>query len=77
LTTKKITVQLLFGAGQIVVAFAYIFLALLLKLNLLNIQALSNIQAETVDFYTVIFLTVGFVLILGGLFLVFDWRESR
>jgi hypothetical protein len=69
------TVKLLFGAGQALLASSYIVLAFFLKLDLFNIQASFSISADVLNFYVVILLVLGFVLGVGGLFLVFDWWE--
>jgi hypothetical protein len=76
LIKKKITVKLVFGAGQALLASSYIVLALFLKFNLLNVQASLSIPRAALNFYVVILLALGFVLVMGGLFLVFDWWES-
>jgi hypothetical protein len=77
LIRKKITVKLVFGAGQALLAFSFIVLALFLKFNLFNFQASMNIPNEALNFYVVILLALGFVLVVGGIFLVFDWVASR
>jgi hypothetical protein len=79
LIKKKITVKLVFGVAQAVLAFAYIVLALFLKFNVFNVQSsLSSAGArEVLNFYVSILLTLGVVLVVGGFFLVYDWWESR
>jgi hypothetical protein len=77
LIKKKITVKLVFGVAQALLAFLYIFLALFLKSNVFNVQSSLSIAREVLNFYVLILLTLGFVLVIGGLFLVYGWWESR
>jgi hypothetical protein len=76
LIKKKITAKLVFGVGQALLASSYIVLALLLKFNLFNVQASLSIPGDALNFYVVALLALGFVLVVGGLFPVFDWWES-
>jgi hypothetical protein len=77
LIKKKITVKLVFGVAQAILAFLYIVLALFLKSNVFNVQSSLSIAREVLNFYVLILLTLGLVLVIGGLFLVYGWWESR
>lgn len=74
---KKIAAKLVFGAGQALLASSYIVLALFLKFDVFNSQASLSVPADALNFYVVALLALGFVLVVGGLFLVFDCWESR
>jgi hypothetical protein len=76
LLKKKITVKLIFGAVQAFMGFLTVILALLLKFNVFNIQASTNISNDALNFYVAILLFLGFVSVLSGLFLAYDWWES-
>jgi hypothetical protein len=72
-----LTTRAFFGALQCAIAFVYIILALILRLNAFNIQLAFNITAEALSFDVAVLLAVGLVSLAGGLFLVYDWWESR
>ena len=76
MTRKKITVKLVFGAVQALLALVAIVLALVLKFDLFNIQSSMSIPKNALNFYFVIFLFLGFVGVVSGLFQVYDWWES-
>jgi hypothetical protein len=77
LIRKKITVRLVFGAVQTLLAFLAIILALFLKFDVFDFQSSMNIPKDALNFDVVILLAFGFVSVVGGLFLVYDWWESR
>jgi ssDNA-specific exonuclease RecJ len=77
LIKTKILVKLVFGSVQTIFACLAIITAFLLKFDVSNVQSSMNIPNEELDFYVVIFLGLGFVFVVGGLFLVYDWWESR
>jgi hypothetical protein len=77
LIQKKITVKLIFGVAQALLASSCIVLALFLRSDLFNAQSSLSIGGEVLNFYVMILLALGLVLVLGGLFLVYDWWESR
>ena len=52
-------------------------LALILRFDLFSIQSFTSISENVVNFDVTIFLVVGFILFIGGAFLVYDWWESR
>lgn len=74
---KKFSVKLVFGAFQSLMAFSAIVLALLLKFDIFDFQSLTSISDEALNFYVLILLILGFVSVIGGLFLVYDWWEPR
>ena len=71
---KKVTVRLLFGALQTIMAIIAIFLAVFIQLNLFGLQ--SSMNSETVNFYVLFLFAVGFVSAVGGLFIIYDWWEA-
>jgi hypothetical protein len=76
LIRKKITVRLVFGAVQTLLAFLAIVLALFLKFDAFDFQSSMNIPKDALNFYVVMLLALGFISVIGGLFLVYDWWES-
>jgi hypothetical protein len=73
---KKVTVKFLFASVQSLLAFSAIILALLLRFNVLNSQQALNIPADAVNFYVVMLLIFGFVFIISGFFLIYEWWET-
>jgi hypothetical protein len=73
---KKVTAKFLFASIQSLFAFFAIILALLLRFDLINSQQALNIPGGAVDFYVVMLLIFGFVFIISGLFLIYDWWET-
>jgi hypothetical protein len=76
LTHKKISIKLVFGAVQTLMAFLAIVLALFLKFNIFNVQSSMSIPKDGLNFYIVILLAGGFVFVVSGIFQVYDWWES-
>jgi hypothetical protein len=58
-------------------AFSAIVLALLLKFDIFDFQFSTSISGDALNFYVLFLLILGFVSVVGGLFLVYDWWESR
>ena len=73
----KIPVKLLFGATQTLISFSTIVLAILVEFNFLNLQNSLNILNENLNFYVLVLFGIGIVFFVGGLFLVYDWWETR
>lgn len=73
----KVTLSLLFGIIQSLIAFSAITLACVLYFNLFGVQSLWNIPQEAINFHLAILLTLGVFLIASGLFLIIEWRESH
>ena len=73
----KIPVKLLFGATQTLISFSTIVLAVLVEFNFLNLQNSLNILNENLNFYVLVLFGIGIVFFVGGLFLVYDWWETR
>jgi hypothetical protein len=74
---RKITLRLVFGALQSLFAFSLIVSGFLLEFNLLGVQSSWHVSSESVYFYVFAFLALGVVFLIGGLFLVYDWWETR
>jgi hypothetical protein len=77
LNRTKIPVKLLFGATQTLISFSTIVLAVLVEFNFLNLQNSLNILNENLNFYVLVLFGIGIVFFVGGLFLVYDWWETR
>ena len=76
LLKKKITIKLAFGALQFILALSTILVALLLKFNLFNLQSMLGDSLDCVNFYVVFLLAFGFVFVVSGFFLIYDWWEA-
>ena len=72
----KITVKLVLAVIQSLTALAAIILAILLNFNLLS-QTVLNIPEESQYFYVVMFIIFGFVFLISGFFLMYEWWENR
>jgi hypothetical protein len=77
LNRTKIPVKLFFGATQTLISFSTIVLAVLVEFNFLNLQNSLNILNENLNFYVLVLFGIGIVFFVGGLFLVYDWWETR
>jgi hypothetical protein len=73
----RATLVILLGIIQSVLALGAMTLACVLYFNLFNVQSRWNILQEARNFYSAILLALGVFLIVSGLFLINDWRESR
>lgn len=71
----RVTLTLLFGVIQSLMAFSAITLACVLYFNSFGVQSLWNVHQETVNFYLAILLAFGVFLIASGLLLINEWRE--
>jgi hypothetical protein len=76
LIKKKVTVKLVFGVIQVLLAFVAIILSVIIQVNPSNFQSTLNLSADAVNFYVLVMMAVGFVSAVGGLFLIYDWWES-
>ena len=76
LLKKKITIKLAFGALQFILALSTILVALLLKFNLFNLQSMLGDSLDCVNFYVVFLIAFGFVFVVSGFFLIYDWWEA-
>jgi hypothetical protein len=76
LLIKKITIKLVFGSIQVILSLVAILLAILLRFNAFDMQAALNTSVAAINFYVMFLLVFGFVFIVAGLFLVYDWWES-
>jgi len=76
LLIKKITIKLVFGSIQVLLSLVAILLAILLRFNAFDMQVALNTSVAAINFYVMFLLVFGFVFIVAGLFLVYDWWES-
>jgi hypothetical protein len=76
LLRKKLTIKLVFGSLQVLLSLVAIFLAFLLRFNVLDMQAALKISVGAVNFYVLFLFVFGFSFVAAGLFLVYDWWES-
>lgn len=65
------------GVAQSIIALSTLIFACCLYFNLFNLQKLLNIVAEHLYFYVSTLLVFGFFSLISGLFLVYEWLESR
>jgi hypothetical protein len=75
LMRTRVTLTLLFGIIQSLLAFSAMILACILYFNVFDVQSLWNISQETINFHLAILLTFGVFLIASGLLLINEWRE--
>ena len=73
----KITLRLIFGTVQTLLSLSAIAMALDLKFNIFHAQTIFNISQDALNYYIVLLMAFGIILLIGGLFLVYDWLESR
>jgi hypothetical protein len=76
LLKKKISLKLAFGSIQVLLSFIAMLLAILLKFNAFNMQATFNTVVDDINFYVMFLLIFGFISVVSGLFLFYDWWES-
>jgi len=76
LLIKKITIKLVFGSIQVLLSLVAFLLAIILRFNTFDMQAALNTSVAAINFYVMFLLVFGFVFIVAGLFLVYDWWES-
>jgi hypothetical protein len=65
-----------FGAIQVILSVVAILLAIIFRFNAFDVQAALNASVAAVNFYIMFLLVFGFVFVVSGLFLVYDWWES-
>ena len=65
------------GVAQSVTALSTLIFACVLYFDLFNVQASLNISAQHLYFYVLTLLIFGFLSLTSGLFLVYEWLESR
>lgn len=73
----KITVKFIVAATQSLIALLALFLAIFLHFNVAGIHSLLGIPDLAVSFYVVMLIVFGFVFLISGLFLVYDWWEAQ
>lgn len=66
-----------FGAIQALLSFVVIVLALVLHFDFFNAQIALNVAQETLNFYVTLLVLAGIIFLMAGLFLVYDWWETR
>lgn len=71
------TVKFLFASIQSLLSVSVIILAVLLRFDVLNIQSVLNIADDAVGFYVAMLIIFGCTFIISGLFLVYEWWETR
>lgn len=77
LVKKKIIAKFFFALVQSIFASSAIILAVLMHFNFLSIHLFLEIPEESLNFYIAMFLLFGFVFLIGGLFLFYEWWENR
>jgi hypothetical protein len=72
---RKITVKLIFAGAQSTLAFGTLILALLIHFNVLNATML-NIHEGTQSLYALWLGLFSVILLISGIFLLYEWWES-
>ncbi|MCW4044483.1 MAG: hypothetical protein NWE94_03080 [Candidatus Bathyarchaeota archaeon] len=73
----RLTLTLLLGMIQSVIAISAMVLAGVLYANLFNVQSLWDVPQEALNFHLAILLALSIFLIASSAFLFLDWRELR
>jgi hypothetical protein len=61
---------------QGITAVVMIILAISLQFNFFNSQTVLNAPQDAISFYVVVLAIFGFVFLISGLFLIYEWWES-
>lgn len=77
LMITRVTLTLLFGIVQNLMAFSAVTLACVLYFNSFEVQSLWNLSQGAANFHSTILLCVGFFLLASGMLLINEWREIR
>jgi amino acid transporter len=62
---------------QSIIAVAAVIFGFVLYFNFFEIQTLLNVPSDLVFYYLSALLAIGFISLMSGLFLVYEWLESR
>ena len=73
---RRITARLLFAGIQSILAFSAIVLALYLHFDFLNSQSALKIPDGALNFYVVSLFIFGFIFLISGFFLFYEWWET-
>jgi hypothetical protein len=71
------TLTIAFGLMQIIIAALVFIFACCLYFNFFGVQGRLNVTVEFYPFHVLVLLVFGFLSIISGLFLVYEWLESR
>ncbi len=71
------TLALVVGATQTLLAITSLVLACVLYLDFFNSQSLLSQTQESLNLYVFGLLTLSFLSVSSGLFLIVEWVESR
>jgi len=71
------TLAIVVGLMQSVIAALVFIFACSLYFNFFGVQGQLNGAIESCHFHVLVLLVFGFFSIIGGLFLVYEWLESR
>lgn len=71
---RKITIKLIFAGAQSTLAFGTLVLALLIHFNVLT-AAMLNIPDGTQSLYALWLGLFSVILLISGIFLIYEWWE--
>lgn len=72
---RKVTVKLIFAGAQSTLAFGTLILALLMHFNVLNANML-NIPDGSQSLYALWLALFSVILLISGVFLIYEWWEA-
>jgi uncharacterized membrane protein len=72
---RKVTVKLVFAGTQSVLAFCALIVALLMHFNILD-AAMLNIPDGTQSLYALWLALFSVILLISGVFLIYEWWEA-
>jgi hypothetical protein len=71
------TLAVIFGITQSVIAVLTVLFAFILYFNFFDIRTLLNVAVESPDLHALALFFFGFFSLVSGLFLIYEWAESR
>jgi len=71
------TLAIVVGLMQSVTAALVFIFACCLYFNFFGVQERLNVTAESCHIHVLVLLVFGFLSIISGVFLVYEWLESR
>jgi hypothetical protein len=71
------TLAAVVGITQSIIAVFTVLFAFILYFDFFDIRTLLNVAVESADLHALALFIFGFFSLVSGLFLVYEWAESR
>jgi len=71
------TLAVIVGITQSIIAVFTVVFAFVLYFDFFDVQTLLNVAVESTNLHALALFIFGFFSLLSGLFLVYEWAESR